>query len=91
MQSRFGKDRAVGFFGFGKSDGPERYTAAGKLVTCSHCGGERFKKREAQLNTALMSAMDLDCFNESAVALICEDCGHLEWFINEGCLRFADQ
>ena len=81
----------MGFFGFGKSDGPERYTAAGMLVTCSHCGGERFKKREAQLNTALMSAMDLDCFNESAVALICEDCGHLEWFINEGCLRFADQ
>lgn len=79
----------MGFFGFGKSDSAKSYTAAGKLVTCSHCGGQHFKKREAQLNTALMSAMDLDCFNESAVALVCENRGHLEWFVNEGCLERA--
>ncbi len=65
--------------------------AAERIVTCTHCGGDRFKKRKAQPNTALMSAMCLDCLNESAVALVCENWGHLKWFINEGRLELAER
>lgn len=81
----------MGLFGFGKSDSTKGYTAAGKTIACAHCGGERFKKREAQLNTALMSAIDLDFLNESAIALVCENCGHIEWLVSEDCLELAGE
>lgn len=32
--------------------GNYRYEIAGKTVVCSHCGGEEFDERSAQLNTA---------------------------------------
>ena len=38
-----------------------------------------------------MSAMYIDYLNESAVALVCENWGHLKWFVNEGCLKLAER
>lgn len=72
------KERSMGFFGFGSQILPKATSQRRKIVTYTHCGGDRLKKRKAQPSTALMSAMYLDCLNESAVALVCENWGHLK-------------
>lgn len=61
--------------------GDDSYEVAGKPVTCSHCGGEAFDERSAQLNTAGASFLGLDWANTSARVLVCHTCGHLEWFL----------
>lgn len=61
--------------------GDDQYEIAGHIVTCSHCGGEEFDERSAQLNTAGLSFLDLDWANRSATVLVCKHCGHLEWFL----------
>ena len=57
-----------------------RNRRTGKQISCSHCGGWDFELREAQLNTSLLTAADLDFLNHSASALVCSNCGHIEWF-----------
>lgn len=64
----------------GRPEG-EAYTQAGRAITCSHCGNNRFWTREAQLNTAGLSFLDLDFLNKSAEVYVCTNCGHLEWFL----------
>ena len=59
----------------------ETYEVAGKIVTCSHCGGTRFENGQAQLNTAGLSFLDLDWLNKSATIFKCTSCGHIEWFV----------
>ncbi len=54
----------------------------GKQLVCAHCGGNWFDQREAQLNTALMTAFDLDWLNKSAKVFVCIRCGRLEWFLD---------
>lgn len=61
--------------------GNYRYEIAGKPVVCSHCGGDEFDERAAQLNTAGASLLNLDRANASAQVLVCRTCGHLEWFL----------
>lgn len=80
---------------FGKSNKEEReegkeeeeaggvFEVAGIELTCSHCGGTRFTKDEAQLNTAIMSLLNLDWLNETADIYTCEACGHIEWFADK--------
>lgn len=53
----------------------------GKTLKCSHCGGEDFKKSEAQLNTTFLTFLDLDWLNRTANVFICHACGKLEWFL----------
>ena len=54
----------------------------GKQLVCTHCGGRRFARRQAQLNTALMTFFDVDWLNKSAEVFVCSACGRLEWFLN---------
>lgn len=61
--------------------GSHRYEIAGRSVACSHCGGEEFDERSAQLNTAGATFLNLDWANASARVLVCQTCGHLEWFL----------
>lgn len=65
----------------GGLSGDCRYEIAGLYVTCSHCGGDEFDERSAQLNTAAASFLNLDWANASARVLVCRSCGHLEWFL----------
>ena len=62
-------------------DGDGTYEAAGRPVRCSHCGGTRFDEREGKINTTGMSLLDLDWMNRSATVLVCQECGHLGWFL----------
>jgi predicted RNA-binding Zn-ribbon protein involved in translation (DUF1610 family) len=54
----------------------------GKQLVCAHCGGKRFARREAQLNTAVMTFFDMDWLNKSAEVFACVLCGRLEWFLD---------
>jgi len=62
----------------GTRDG--KYTVVGSIVTCSQCGHDRFKLRETLLNTWFLSLIHLDWLDPAASALICENCGKLNWF-----------
>lgn len=60
--------------------GPGRYSAAGRDIRCSHCEGTSFEQREAQLNTTGMTMVGLDWLNRSGYALVCVECGLIQWF-----------
>ena len=61
--------------------GDSGYERAGRQVVCSHCGGVEFDERSAQLNTAGLTFLDLDWANRNATVLVCQQCGHIEWFL----------
>lgn len=64
-------------------DDSSRYSIAGIAVRCSHCDGEKFEIREALLNTAGMTFVRLDWANSPATVLVCANCSHLTWFLEE--------
>jgi uncharacterized protein len=70
----------AGLKGFAGAFGPEQYKAAGRPVVCGHCGGNTFSKQEALLNTTGATLAKLDWLNKSGTALICENCGLIQWF-----------
>ena len=61
--------------------GDYEYEIAGESVRCSHCGDSRFDEREGKINTTGMTFLNLDWANQSAKVLVCQNCGHLEWFL----------
>lgn len=70
-----------GFQAMGEQPTGERYTVAGKAVTCQHCARDLFVEGRAQLNSAGMTFMNLDWANRSAATLTCTACGRIEWFL----------
>lgn len=60
-----------------------RYAIAGQAVTCSHCGGDRFDTGSALLNTRGLTFLGIDFANRGAALLICTQCTHVEWFLDE--------
>jgi hypothetical protein len=81
--SRFFHAVRAGVRGAMSTVGPGRYVAAGLPVSCHHCKADVFEKREAQLNTAGMTFLDLDWTNRSGTALVCVECGLIAWFAKE--------
>jgi predicted nucleic-acid-binding Zn-ribbon protein len=65
--------------GMGTS-GSCRYQAGGVQVRCTHCQCERFHEREALINTTGATFANLDWLNKSGTALVCENCGLIQWF-----------
>jgi len=57
-----------------------QFTAAGKPVRCTHCGGQEFDRRDVLMNTRGATFFNLDWLNRKAVALACRQCGRIEWF-----------
>jgi len=60
--------------------GPGSFVAAGKPVTCSHCGRKEFIEARIVLNTEAKSTPFVD-FGKSATSLSCDECGRVEIFI----------
>ena len=58
-----------------------RFAAAGRPVTCPHCGRDTFQRGAALLNTAGMTLLELDWLNKSATTLACTRCGLVQWFV----------
>lgn len=63
--------------------GCSKYSIAGVAVRCGHCGGERFERRKALLNTRGMTLIHLDWANRQATVLVCANCTHISWFLEE--------
>jgi len=59
----------------------DTFVVAGKDVTCTHCGHDRFLEGRAQLHTAGMTFLKLEWLNASAATLTCTTCGRVEWFV----------
>ena len=81
--SRFFSAVKAGVQGAMSTVGPGRFSAGGRAITCTHCTETEFVKREAQLNTAGMTFLDLDWMNRSGTALVCTNCGLIQWFAKE--------
>ena len=70
----------AGIKGFVGALGPGHYQAGGREVACAHCEGKTFLEHEALLNTTGATFLNLDWLNKSGTALICENCGLIQWF-----------
>ena len=70
----------AGIKGFVYGLGPGQYEAGGKPVVCAHCGAKTFAEHEALLNTTGATLVNLDWLNKSGTALICANCGLIQWF-----------
>jgi hypothetical protein len=55
----------------------------GRVVFCGHCDGVTFQKKKLMMNTKGLTYFNLDWLNAEAAALICDHCGHIEWFTRE--------
>jgi predicted nucleic-acid-binding Zn-ribbon protein len=75
-----GRALKAGAKGFTKVFGPGRYQAGGVQVRCTHCKGELFQAQEALLNTTGATLLKLDWLNTSGTALLCENCGLIQWY-----------
>ncbi len=58
----------------------QSFHAAGKQVTCPHCGGTLFRRRKASLSTAASAATNTEWLDREACALVCANCSRIEWF-----------
>lgn len=70
----------AGAAGFAKAFEPARYRAGGVSVRCTHCRGELFQEHEALLNTSGATLMNVDWLDKSGTALLCENCGLIQWY-----------
>lgn len=61
---------------------PRRSGAPPKKVQCPVCGHKRFWTRRSLMNTPGMSFFNLDWANRTAQNLVCEECGHVLWFLD---------
>ncbi len=57
---------------------------AGKLLSCSVCGGQRFWTRDAMLSGRALAFFDLEWAGQKATIHVCERCGHVDWFLPRG-------
>jgi predicted nucleic-acid-binding Zn-ribbon protein len=64
----------------GNKNEPQPVEVMGRPFRCLACGNDRFYQGKAQLNTAWMTAFNLDWLNKSATYVSCSDCGHMSWF-----------
>ncbi len=60
---------------------PITLTKADKPVVCPICTHDRFRSREALLNTRGMSFFNLDWANKEATVYVCDRCGYCLWFL----------
>lgn len=56
----------------------------GHRLICPVCRGVDFRKRRTLLNSRGMTFLGLDWLNEGAMTYICEACGYIFWFIDDG-------
>lgn len=56
----------------------------GHRLVCPVCKGVNFVERTTMLNSRGMTFLGLDWLNQSALNYICETCGYIFWFIDNG-------
>lgn len=56
----------------------------GYELTCPICKGKTFDKRNSLLNSRGFTLLGLDWANQGAINYICETCGYIYWFLDDG-------
>ncbi|GAB2658445.1 hypothetical protein GCM10027271_16390 [Saccharopolyspora gloriosae] len=59
---------------------PKLATVKGRAVRCVVCGHDAFWSREVKLNSSGAELISMAWANQSAVGLICADCGYVHEF-----------
>lgn len=62
------------------SEEPRPCERSGHLLTCPICGGQKFWRKEAQLNSKIASFLEFDWLNRSGDCYIWKECRHIIWF-----------
>lgn len=62
---------------------PKTVEIGGQIFKCLICGNDTFHRRKSHLDTALVETMTNHWTNASAFCLVCDRCGHLEWFLQK--------
>jgi predicted nucleic-acid-binding Zn-ribbon protein len=59
---------------------PTKFKVGGSPLVCPVCGHDEFDRREMQMNTSGLTFMGMDWLNDSACALVCQQCKRIELF-----------
>lgn len=60
-----------------------QFKAGDKKVICPCCQHDNFEKDYRQLNTQGATLFNLDWMNRDALILVCDNCSHIAWFMND--------
>lgn len=55
----------------------------GNEVKCPICSHDKFRDKKTLMNTVGLSFFGFDWANKEAQNYICEECGHVLWFLKE--------
>ncbi len=55
----------------------------GNKLNCNICKNDTFWERETLMNTKKMTFFKLDWLNKKAKNYICDNCGHVLWFMDK--------
>jgi len=55
----------------------------GAAIHCPICQHDKFWSRESLLNTRAASFFDFDWANKAATNHVCDQCGHILWFLTK--------
>jgi rubredoxin len=56
----------------------------GYELVCPVCKSKKFSERRSLLNSRGLTLLGLDWTNQGAINYICETCGYIYWFIDDG-------
>jgi predicted nucleic-acid-binding Zn-ribbon protein len=56
----------------------------GYELDCPICRGKNFSRKSSMLNSRGMTLLGLDWANQGAINFICDSCGYIFWFIDDG-------
>lgn len=55
----------------------------GHKLSCLVCKNDTFWERETLMNTTALTFFKLDWLNRKATNYICDNCGHVHWFMDK--------
>jgi uncharacterized protein with PIN domain len=67
--------------GLFKTKEPQTVQIAGNELKCPICNNNLFRRRRAQMNSAIATFFKLDWTNRSATCYVCSKCTHISWFL----------
>ena len=66
--------------GIFSAEKPKPIEVKGNRLVCPVCGNKLFHERKTQLNTPVMTFLDMDWANQNALNYYCSECGYMFWF-----------
>ena len=60
-----------------------KYEVRNHKIYCPICNNDTFEKDYRQLNTKVATFFNFDWANQDATILICHQCTHISWFMDD--------